>query len=146
MIPLWHWHSCAINFVKNIFRNNPKHCFLGRNLTQLHTVQRCHWHCCNMHCTVVSLTPLCKYGTAVTLDLIFDGIWLPLKGISCVKTYIAKLSHTYIYNFHTASSLIRCGQNWGFRSRFSSPYSKRAWGGGLLDEKIRGRKSCIRVP
>jgi hypothetical protein len=37
---------------------------------------------------------LCKYDTAVTLDLIFERLWLPLKGISIEKTYIGKLSCT----------------------------------------------------
>jgi hypothetical protein len=30
----------------------------------------------------------------VTLDLIFERLWLPLKGISIEKTYIGKLSCT----------------------------------------------------
>jgi hypothetical protein len=30
--------------------------------------------------------------TAVTLDLIFERLWLPLKGITFEKTYIGKLS------------------------------------------------------
>jgi hypothetical protein len=29
-----------------------------------------------------------KYDTAVTLDLIFEWLWLPLKGISIKKAYI----------------------------------------------------------
>jgi hypothetical protein len=47
--------------------------------------------------TVVSMTPLCKYDTAVTLDLIFQRLWLPSKAISFKKTYmyIGKLSLTY---------------------------------------------------
>jgi hypothetical protein len=37
---------------------------------------------------------------AVTLDLIFDRLWPPLKGITISKqTYIGTLF--YIYNFHT---------------------------------------------
>jgi hypothetical protein len=40
------------------------------------------------------MTPLCKYDTAVTLDLIFQRFWLLLKGISIEKTYTGKLSYT----------------------------------------------------
>jgi hypothetical protein len=32
--------------------------------------------------------------TAVTLDLIFGWLWIPLKGISIEKTYIAKYIYT----------------------------------------------------
>jgi hypothetical protein len=54
------------------------------------------------HGAAMSLTLLCKYDTAVTLDLIFEWLWLPLKEISIEKTYIGKLAYTtYIYNFHT---------------------------------------------
>jgi hypothetical protein len=45
------------------------------------------------------MTPLCKYDTGVTLDIIFDQLWLPLKGISMAKTYIEKLSNTISINF-----------------------------------------------
>jgi hypothetical protein len=50
-----------------------------------------------------SLTPLCKYDTAVTFDVIFARLWLPLKGISIEKTYISQLSYTVptYDNFHT---------------------------------------------
>jgi hypothetical protein len=37
------------------------------------------------HGTAVSMTPLCKYDTDVTLDFIFEWPWLPLKGISTEK-------------------------------------------------------------
>jgi hypothetical protein len=44
----------------------------------------------------VSLTPLGLASgvvdTAVTLDLIFERLWLPLEGLSIEKTYIGKLS------------------------------------------------------
>jgi hypothetical protein len=40
------------------------------------------------------MTPLCKYDNAVTFDIIFARLWLPLKGISIEKTYIGKLSYT----------------------------------------------------
>jgi hypothetical protein len=36
--------------------------------------------------TAESLTPLCKYDTAVTFDVIFARLWLSLKGISIEKT------------------------------------------------------------
>jgi hypothetical protein len=45
-------------------------------------------------CKAVSMTPLCKYDTAVTLDLIFEWRWLPLKGKSIEKTHISKLTYT----------------------------------------------------
>jgi hypothetical protein len=37
--------------------------------------------------------------TAVTLDLIFEWLWLPLKGISIEKTYIGKLTYTISITF-----------------------------------------------
>jgi hypothetical protein len=50
-------------------------------------------------CTTESLTPLCKYDSAVTFDIIFARLWLPLKGISIEKTYlyIGQLSYTIWY-------------------------------------------------
>jgi hypothetical protein len=53
----------------------------------------------DMTCTAISITPLSKYDTAVTLDLIFERLWLPLKGISIEKTYIGKLSCTLPVTF-----------------------------------------------
>jgi hypothetical protein len=50
-------------------------------------------------CTVVSITPLCKYDTAVTLDLIFDSLCLPLKEIYIEKTYKGKLTYTISITF-----------------------------------------------
>jgi hypothetical protein len=41
-------------------------------------------------CTAESWTPLCKYDTAVTFDIIFARLWLPLKGISIEKTFTHK--------------------------------------------------------
>jgi hypothetical protein len=77
MIPLcmsqrcqWHrcaYHCCATNVFSNIFANNPTHCFLYGNMTELHTAQRCHWHRCDLQsgiiyidvtCTAISMTPL----------------------------------------------------------------------------------------
>jgi hypothetical protein len=67
------------------------------SLTPLWHAQRSHWHFCDMHSGViditVSMTRLCKYDTAVTLDLIIEWLWLPLKGIS-MKMYIGKLTYT----------------------------------------------------
>jgi hypothetical protein len=69
----------------------------------LNTAQWSNWLCCDMHssvsdtavtCTAESLTQLCKYDTTVTLDLIYEGLWLPLKGISIEKTYIGKFTCT----------------------------------------------------
>jgi hypothetical protein len=49
-------------------------------------------------CTAVSMKPLCKYDTAVTLDLIYERLW-PLKGVSIEKTYKGKLSCTIPITF-----------------------------------------------
>jgi hypothetical protein len=108
--------------LSNIFANDLKHCcFLCWNLTRRHMTQWCDWHRCEMHrgvietavrcilhssvnntfvtCTAVSMTPLCKYDTAVDLFLLFDRLWLPWKGISIKKTYIGKLSYTISITF-----------------------------------------------
>jgi hypothetical protein len=50
-------------------------------------------------CTAESLTALCKYDTAVTFNIIFSRIWLPLKGISIEQKYIAQLSYTIPITF-----------------------------------------------
>jgi hypothetical protein len=49
-----------------------------------------------VHGTAVSLTPLCKYDNAVTLDLIFERLWLvaTFKGNTYRITYIGKLPCT----------------------------------------------------
>jgi hypothetical protein len=70
---------------------------------------------------------------SVTLDLIFERLWLPLKGISIEKTYINKLSFTIPITFtHKIWGLSRdrflsqrchwhrCEANRRFHSRFSS--------------------------
>jgi hypothetical protein len=49
--------------------------------------------------TAETLTPLCKYDTAVTLDLIFEWLWLPLKRISIEKTFKGKFSCTIPITF-----------------------------------------------
>jgi hypothetical protein len=51
------------------------------------------------HCFFLSMTLLCKYDTAITLDLIFMRFWQPLKGISIEKTYIGKMSCTIPITF-----------------------------------------------
>jgi hypothetical protein len=45
------------------------------------------------------MKPLCKYDTAVTLDLIFQRLWLTFKGISIEKIYTGKLSYTISKTF-----------------------------------------------
>jgi hypothetical protein len=37
--------------------------------------------------------------TSVTLDLIFEWLWLPLQGISIEKTYIGNLTYTISITF-----------------------------------------------
>jgi hypothetical protein len=49
----------------------------------------------------VSKTPLSKYETAVTLDLIFQSLLLPLKGIFIEKNIHRQTVLHYFYNFHT---------------------------------------------
>jgi hypothetical protein len=90
MSPQCHKHRCATNLFLNSFANNSTHCF------HKEICLGCTWHRgvidAAVTCTAVSLTPLCKYDTAVTLDLIFERLWLPLKGITIKKIYIGKLS------------------------------------------------------
>jgi hypothetical protein len=63
--------------------------------------QCCQLHRCDMHCTVISLTPL--WHEKMTLmkpwDLIFGRLWLPLKRISIKKSYRSKLSYTIAITF-----------------------------------------------
>jgi hypothetical protein len=61
-------------------------------------------------CTAESLTPLCKYDSAVTFDIIFARLWLTFKGISIEKTYIGKLSYTIPITFSH--------QKWGLTRDF----------------------------
>jgi hypothetical protein len=62
---------------------------------------QCQWHRCDMHsghrhrCDLHSGV----IDTAVTLDLIVEWLWLPLKGISIGKTFIGKLSCTIPITF-----------------------------------------------
>jgi hypothetical protein len=90
-------------------------------------------------CTAESLTPLCKYDTAVTFDIIFARLWLPLKGISIEETYIYQLSFTITFTHKngnnkrsflvTAESLTPLLQKSAITKSISSantiPYSKR---------------------
>jgi hypothetical protein len=157
--PFWTWlRICGVNrqiylhsgvidtavqpTLSKTFTNDPKHyCFLCGNMIRLHTAQRCHWLHCDMHsgvidtavtCKAVSMTPLCKYDTAVTLDLIFEWLWLPLKGISIEKKYIDKLTYTISITFTqsiwelTKDRFLsqwchwhRCDENRRLHSRFS---------------------------
>jgi hypothetical protein len=77
------WYSCASHSgvndtavqqtLMNIFANDPKCCFLCKNLTQLHTTQRsqrCHWHCCDVHSSVTDTVMTC---TVVTLTLLWHA-------------------------------------------------------------------------
>jgi hypothetical protein len=105
----------------------------------------------------------------VTLELIFEWPWLPLKGLSIEKTCIGKLSYTISITFtHKIWGLTkdrflsqgchwhRCHKNRQFSSRFASrirshiqkgsnPYI-RVLGGVVWWKKTRGRSSHVRVP
>jgi hypothetical protein len=72
-------------------------------------------------CEVYSGVLMCKYDTAVTLDLIFQRLWLPLKRISIEKTHVGKLSSTIPITFtHKIWGLTR-----DRKSANSKTYSKR---------------------
>jgi hypothetical protein len=88
------------------------------SLTPLWHAQRYQWHRCAsdsgfidtaVTCTAVSMTPLCKYDTAVSLDLIFQRLWL----------YTGKMSFTIYIAF---TQKIWGLTNRRFRSRFSSRF------------------------
>jgi hypothetical protein len=109
-------------------------------LTLLWHEQRYHCHRSNMYSGVndnavtwTLVTPLCKYDTAVTLNFIFNRLWLPLKGIYIEKkTCIGKFSYTMsklnkkMLGLTTDRFLSQwchwhhCAQNRRFGSRFSS--------------------------
>jgi hypothetical protein len=72
--------------------------FLKGNLTRLHTAQRSPWHRCDMHSRVIDTAV--QYDTAVTLNLIFEWLWLPLKGRYWKNIHKHIVLH-YTYNFHT---------------------------------------------
>jgi hypothetical protein len=103
LMPLWqvqrcHWHRCATNFCSNIFANNSTNSYFLKGIW-LGGTQHSGVIDTTVTCTAVSLTMLCKYDTAETLDLIFERLWLPLKGLSIKKTYIGKLSCTIPLTF-----------------------------------------------
>jgi hypothetical protein len=53
-------------------------------------------------CTAMSMTPLCKYDTAVTLILIFEWLWLSLKKTSIEKNMHRQIDYTISITFtHT---------------------------------------------
>jgi hypothetical protein len=87
-----------------------------------------------------SLTPLCKYDTAVTFDVIFARLWLSLKGISIEKTYIGQLSYTIPITF--------TNKKWGLtRDRFLSqrshwPVYQGPRGSCLMKKNQRSKISC----
>jgi hypothetical protein len=75
--------------------------------------QRCHWHRYDMHSGVID--------TAVTLDLIFEWLLLPLKGISNEKTYQGKFTYTISITFTQkiwGLTKHRFDENRRFHSRF----------------------------
>jgi hypothetical protein len=96
---VWHaqqyqWHHCDMHSGIN---DTAKTCTV-LSMTPLWPVQWCQWHhCANMTPLWLWTSPLCKYDTALTLDLTFQRLWLPLKGISIEKTYTGKLSYTKKY-------------------------------------------------
>jgi hypothetical protein len=77
----------------NIFANNSTHCFLDGNLTQLHTAQWCHWHCCDMHSGVddaaVQIWHRCDFGPHIREAL------ATLKEISIEKTFSCTIPITF---------------------------------------------------
>jgi uncharacterized protein (UPF0179 family) len=95
-----HWHRCDMHsgVIDSAVQISHHICealatFEGNSYAMqiLKNNQRSQWHRCEVHsgvtdsavtCTAESLTPLCKYGTAVTFDITFARLWLPLKGIS----------------------------------------------------------------
>jgi hypothetical protein len=113
------------------------------------------------HGTAESLTLMCKYDTAVTLNLIFEWLWLPLKGISIQKIFIGKLSCTTPITFTqkiwglTRDRILSQRCHWHYcdeNRRFHSLFSPRIRShiqkgfnpcirglGELFDEKNRGQ-------
>jgi hypothetical protein len=72
---------------------NPVFFFYCENLTWLLTAQWCQWHRYDMHSSIID--------TPVTLDLIFERLWVPLKGTSIKKNIAKQIVLFFIYNFHT---------------------------------------------
>jgi hypothetical protein len=120
------------------------------------------------HGTLRSLTPLWKYDTTVTLDLIFEWLWLPLTGMFIEKTCIGKLSCTIPLTFKqkyrgvTRDRFLSQRCHWHHcdeNRRFHMRFSPRIWShiqkgvnpcirglGGVVWWKNKGRKSRVRVP
>jgi hypothetical protein len=138
------------NFFLNIFTNNLKHCFYKEI-----------WLGCTRHSGVIDTDVYCKYDTAVTLNLIFEWLWLPLKGISIQKIFIGKLSCTTPITFTqkiwglTRDRILSQRCHWHYcdeNRRFHSLFSPRIRShiqkgfnpcirglGELFDEKNRGQ-------
>jgi hypothetical protein len=111
------------------------------------------------------MTPLCKYDTAVTLDLIFQRLWLPLKGISKKHTQVLQYTKSIAFTqkiwgltrdrfWSQWCHWHRCDQR-RFRSRFSylnsKPYSKRLYPcirglGKLFDEQKTEVENLVSGP
>jgi hypothetical protein len=130
-----HWHCCATNF------------FLISSRIIRHTVFFIRKSDSAAHGTAESLTPLCKYDTAVPLDLIFEWLWLPWKGLSIAKNIHRQIVLNYSIPitftqktwgltrdsfFVTAVSLTPL---WRFHSRFSPR---------ILSHIQKGFNPCIR--
>jgi hypothetical protein len=135
--------------LSKIFMNDPKRCFYAGI-----------WFGCTRHmhsgvidtavtCTAESLTPLYKYDTAVTLDLFFEWLWLP------IEKNIGKFTYTISITF-THKICHRCDENRRFHSQFSPRIQShiqrginscsRSLGEVVWWKKTRGRKSLARVP
>jgi hypothetical protein len=150
MTPLWRTQRSHCDMHSGV--NDSALTCTAESLTTLWPAQRSHWLRCDLHsgvidsavitksifsantnpCTAESLTPLCKYDTAVTFDVIFARLWLPLKRISIEKTYIGQLSYTIPITFthkkwglasdrflSQQSHWLRCDKNRRLQSRFS---------------------------
>jgi hypothetical protein len=96
------------NMASNIFANNSTHCFFYKEI----------WLGCTQ--------PSGVFDTSVTLDLIFERLWLPLKGISIEKN-IVKLFCTIPITFtHIDTAVKKIGDvivGW-FSSRIRSNIQK----------------------
>jgi hypothetical protein len=88
----------------------------------------------------VSLTPLCNCDSAEPWDLIFDRIWLRLKGMSIEKKHTqancpTPLSHKIYGGIYRIGFGHRCAQNRRFQSR---KYSR------IRSHIQKGFNMCIR--
>jgi hypothetical protein len=85
MIPLCisqkcHWHRCAYITAVPLTPLCNQLCWIS--LWMIRSTVFMRKSDSAAHGTVVSMTPLCHYGTAVALVLIFERLWLTLKKIS----------------------------------------------------------------